>query len=141
MSNGTLTADYSAGDSLSPAPTATASAARRVHRFLNYAILIGVPLQFYAAGLAVFGASSFAMHAMLGQAMVPLALLSFVASLIARRAGASAWRSLTLLLLLALQPILAFAPRASAPALSALHPAVGLLIAVVAWQIERRIRK
>jgi hypothetical protein len=121
------------------APSGAATAARRVHRVLNHLILIAVPLQFYAAGLAVFGASSFAMHSMLGQAMVPLALLSLIASFLSRSAGASPWRAAVLLFLMVLQPILAFAPRASFPAISAVHPVVGLAIAVLAWQIDRRL--
>jgi hypothetical protein len=44
-----------------------------------------------------------------------------------------------LLGLIVLQPILAFAPRASLPELSALHPVVGLAIGVVAFRIQRRL--
>lgn len=133
------TAAYDTSHTTRAAPSGVATGARGVHRVLNLLLLIAVPLQFYAAGLAVFGASSFAMHSMLGQAMVPLALLSLVAAAVARPAGASPSRAAALLFLMILQPVLAFAPRASFPALSAVHPVVGLAIAVVAWQIDRRL--
>ena len=139
MTNEAIAAPYVTSDATRAARSGAATVARRVHRVLNYLILLAVPLQFYAAGLAVFGASSFAMHSMLGQAMIPLALLSFLASLFARVAGASPLRAAALMFLMILQPILAFAPRASFPAISAVHPVVGLLIAIVAWQIERHI--
>ena len=141
MSNGTLTADStSAEHSVARATSALPSAARRAHRVLNHLVLIGVPVQFYAAGLAVFGAASFALHAVIGQMMIVFALLSLLVSLGARRVGASAGGPLLLFGLVVAQPILAFAPRASAPWMSALHPVVGLVIAVVAWRIERSLR-
>ena len=139
MSNGTLATDYASAPG-AEAPTGIGTAARRIHRIFNHAVLIGVPLQFYAAGLAVFGAASFAMHATLGQLMIVASLLSFLASLFARRAGASVLRALGLFVFVLIQPILAFAPRASAPWLSAVHPVVGLAIGIIAWQIERALR-
>ena len=139
MSNGTLVAD-DASSSAVEAPTTTGATARRVHRVFNHIVLIGVPLQFYAAGLAAFGAASFAMHARLGQLMIVAALLSFLVALFARRAGASVSRALVLFALVLAQPILAFAPRATAPWISAVHPVVGLAIGIIAWQVERALR-
>lgn len=138
MTNGTLAADSAAAGLA--AQTGRASIARQLHRMMNGVVLVAVPFQFYAAGLAAFGAASFAMHQLLGWLMIVIALLSMVASLFARSAGANPKYAALLFLLVLLQPILAFAPRTAAPALSAVHPVVGLLIAVVAWQIERRGR-
>jgi hypothetical protein len=107
----------------------------------NHLILVGVPLQFYAAGLAVFGASSFRMHSVIGQAMVPLSLLSLIAAILGRRAGARPSLAAALLVLVALQPVLAFAPRASFPAISAVHPVIGLLIGIVAWRVTHSAKR
>jgi hypothetical protein len=137
MSNGTLVADSSVG--LAAAADST-PITKRAHRVLNYLVLILVPVQFFAAGLAVFGASSFAMHQRVGWLMQLLALLSFVLSIFARKRGASVFRPFLLLLFMILQPVLAFVPRASFPEISALHPVVGLAIGMVAWQIEVRLR-
>jgi hypothetical protein len=137
MTNGTLVADSALG--LSTAASSS-SITKRTHRVLNYLVLLLVPVQFFAAGLAVFGASSFRMHQQVGWLMQLLALLSFVVSILARKRGASVLRAFVLLLFMILQPVLAFVPRASMPELSALHPVVGLAIGVVAWQIEVRLR-
>ena len=145
MTNGTIAASYGVSASASAAatdaglevPSGAARAANGIHRVLNHLILVGVPLQFYAAGLAVFGASSFRMHSIVGQAMVPLSLLSLIGAIVGRRAGARPSLAALLLALVALQPVLAFAPRASFPAISAIHPVVGLLIGIVAWRAAR----
>ena len=112
------------------------TAARGVHRALNLLILLAVPVQFYFAGFAIFGAGSTAMHAQLGNGLILVGLLSMLASFAARGRARPLFAFLLLLALVA-QPILAFVPRASAPALSALHPVVGLAIAWLALRIER----
>jgi hypothetical protein len=137
MSHGTLVADSAALSSGAD----SVSVPRRVHRVLNHLVLIAVPVQFFAAGLAVFGAASFRMHQQVGWLMQLLSLLSFVFAIFARKRGASVWRALLLFVLMLLQPVLAFVPRASMPEISALHPVVGLAIGVVAWQIEVRFRR
>jgi hypothetical protein len=121
-------------------PSAVALVCRRIHRGINGFLIVAVPLQFYFAGLAVFGASSFGMHSQLGRLMIPLALVSFLVALAGRRAGTSPGRAGFLFVLALLQPILAFAPRASAPEISALHPVVALGFGIVAWQIERKLK-
>ena len=138
MTTGTIATSYAGSDTTAaavPLPRVGARIANGIHRALNGLILIGVPLQFYAAGLAVFGASSFAMHSVIGQAMVPVSLLSLVAALLGRPAGTRPLLATALFALVALQPVLAFAPRASFPAISAIHPVVGLAIGVIAWRI------
>jgi hypothetical protein len=145
MTNGTIAAAYSASATAADASLGVPSGATRVangiHRVLNHLILVGVPLQFYAAGLAVFGASSFRMHSVIGQAMVPLSLLSLISAILGRRAGARPSLAALLLVLVALQPVLAFAPRASFPAISAVHPVVGLLIGIVAWRVTHSAKR
>jgi hypothetical protein len=111
------------------------------HRFANALILLLVPVQFYAAGFGIFGAGTMQPHALLGWAMIPISLVSVISAAVSR---AGARRNLLLALgilgLVILQPILVFAPRASLPELSALHPVSGLAIGVLAFVIHRRLR-
>lgn len=96
--------------------------------------------QFYTAGLAVFGAASFVSHARVGW-LAQLASLLTVVMLAAARVPFRVTRlALLLFALTLLQPVLAFAVRASAPALSALHPVNGIAIIVVCALLERRLR-
>lgn len=137
------TAPASAATSITPAAAALAGVAstfRRTHRFLNQLVLIGVPIQVYAAGLALFAGTGFRMHNQLGRLMIAVSLLSVLVSLPARRLGASTGGALALFLLMMAQPMLVFVPRASLPALSAVHPVMALVVAVVAWRVEVRAR-
>jgi hypothetical protein len=49
--------------------------------------------------------------------------------------------AILLFVLAVLQPVLAFAPRATLPALSALHPVNGLAILAVCMLLERSLRR
>jgi hypothetical protein len=111
------------------------------HRVANALVLFLVPVQFYAAGFGIFGAGSMQAHALIGWAMIPLALVSAFSAAVARRRRGEVGRALGVLGLIILQPILAFAPRASLPELSALHPVSGLAIGVLAFVIHQRLRK
>ena len=96
--------------------------------------------QFYTAGLAVFGAASFTLHARFGWLVLVASLVTLLL-LIASRVSFKVSRLAILLFVLAvLQPVLAFAPRARVPALSALHPVNGLAILAVCMLLERALR-
>jgi hypothetical protein len=112
----------------------------RTHYVANALVLLLVPVQFYAAGFGIFGAGSMAPHALIGWAMIPLAIISAISAAFARRGLADVGRALAVLGLIILQPILAFAPRASVPELSAMHPVNGLAIGVLAFVIHQRLR-
>ncbi len=102
--------------------------------------LVALALQFYAAGLGAFGATTFVPHAMIGYGLVigalTLATLTAAAGL-SRRARLLA---VGLVPLTMLQPVLALAPRMSAPAVSALHTVNALLIVFVAAMVARESR-
>jgi hypothetical protein len=110
------------------------------HRVANALILFLVPVQFYAAGFGIFGAGSMQPHALIGWAMIPIAIVSTFSAAVARPRRGEVTLALGVLGLIILQPILAFAPRASLPELSALHPVSGLAIGVLAFVIHRRLR-
>jgi hypothetical membrane protein len=113
----------------------------RTHRIANAIVLLLVPVQFYAAGFGIFGAGTMQPHALIGWAMIPIALVSAFSAAVARRGRGDVSRALGVLGLIILQPILAFAPRASVPELSALHPVTGLAIGVLAFMIHQRLRR
>ena len=113
----------------------------RTHYIANALVLLLVPVQFYAAGFGIFGAGSMAPHSLIGWAMVPLAIVSAISAAFARRGLADIGRALAVLGLIILQPILAFAPRASVPEISALHPVNGLAIGILAFVIHLRLRR
>jgi hypothetical membrane protein len=113
----------------------------RTHRIANGLILMMVPVQFYAAGFGLFGAGSMDPHAIIGWSMILVALISTISAALARRGLAQVGHALALLALIILQPILVFAPRATLPELSAVHPVNGLAIGVLAFVIHRRVRR
>jgi hypothetical protein len=113
----------------------------RTHYIANALVLLLVPVQFYAAGFGIFGAGSMAPHSLIGWAMLPIAIVSAISAAIARRGLADIGRALAVLGLIILQPILAFAPRASVPEISALHSVNGLAIGILAFVIHLRLRR
>ena len=126
----------------SPAPPRSAlrRGSGRLARWINRVAGVAAIGQFYTAGLAVFGAASFSSHAGTGY-LVFLASLLTMTLLIVARAPFRLIRIAILISILAfLQPILAFAPRARYPWLSALHPLSGLAIVALIVQLERGLR-
>jgi Family of unknown function (DUF6220) len=109
------------------------------HRVANALILLLVPVQFYAAGFGIFGAGTMQPHALIGWAMLPITLVSAISAAVSHRGRRNLPFTLGILGLVILQPILAFAPRATLPELSALHPVGGLAIGVLAFVIHRRL--
>jgi hypothetical protein len=110
-------------------------------RWTNRLALVGTTAQFYTAGLAVFGAASFASHARTGWLVQVASLCTMIFLLVARVPFRLTRLAIVVLLLAILQPVLAFAPRASMPWLSALHPLNGLAMVAFALILELRIRK
>lgn len=117
---------------------AAPSIATRASQVLAWILVLAVVVQFYSAGLGVFGAASFRAHAVIGTLAPLVGLALLIAVLVARRGSKLGWSALACLALLILQPVLVFVVRPQAPVIAALHPVVGLLIGWLALQIARR---
>lgn len=91
----------------------------------------------YAAGLGIFGATSFVPHALLGYLMVLGALFLLVLTVLARLPRRAIVLAALVLVLTLLQPVLVLQLRGSAPVLAALHPVNALLIFTLAAWISR----
>src|SRR5690349_15196998 len=102
----------------------------KVLRALVPLFLLAAAIEFFLAGAGVFGAASFTIHAMLGSALVVVAL---VIAVIAAVAGPP-YRSPGLLLvgLMLLQYLLVEVGTGISPWVAALHPVNALLIMAVA---------
>lgn len=122
------------------APSRVRTLARAGARWINRLLFATAVLQFYSAGLAIFGGTGFGIHAVGGWLTQLLSLLTLLMLLVARTPFATTRLALVLLLLAILQPVLAFALRATFPFLSALHPVNGLAMLVTSVALERRLR-
>lgn len=111
-----------------------------IHRALNFAILLAIPVQFYLAGAVLFGVASIRPHRAGGFLLVLLALLSAIMGLIAGRGRAERALSGILLGLLVLQPVFV-AFKTSLPTIAAVHGVNGLAILAVVVLIESRLRR
>jgi hypothetical protein len=127
-----------------PSPASPRSAVRRgterLARWTNRVAGVAAVAQFYTAGLAVFGAASFASHAGVGYLVFLASFLTMTLLIIARTPFRLTRIAILVSLLALLQPILAFAPRARFPWLSALHPLSGLGIVALLVLLERGLR-
>lgn len=103
-------------------------------------LILAIVAQFYAAGLAIFGATSFVPHALIGWSFLPLASLLVVWSAISKARRPMLRLALVVLVLAAAQPFIIFGLRRW-PAASALHPLVALLIAVLLVELTRRTHR
>jgi Family of unknown function (DUF6220) len=109
----------------------------QLYRGLTLLFVAGAVLQFFLAGLGVFGAASFGPHMTVGKllALTSLILLVLAAILVLsgglsrRRVGLAA----LLFVLMVVQWSLVEAFSKGAPALAALHPVNGLLVLSVAF--------
>jgi hypothetical protein len=114
----------------------------RVQRTCVVTFMVALTLQFYAAGLAVFGATTFAAHAVLGYGLVIGAATLATLTAAARLPRRAVLMAIAIVVLTVLQPVLALVPRVGAPALSALHTvnALGivLLAGAIAWESRPR---
>jgi hypothetical protein len=108
----------------------------QTHRALAGIVLAGVLLQFYLAGIALFGAETFEPHEMLGKGLiVPILLLlgiALVGQLGKRLIGLSG-----LLVVLIIVQMMLPGLRDTAPWIAALHPVVALSLLGISGRIAR----
>ncbi len=108
----------------------------QLHQWLARVFLAGLLLQFYLAGMALFGVSSFQPHEMLGDALAILAILFPVLALVGRLGRKRIGLSLLLLFLTIVQVLLP-SLRGSASVIAALHPVNALALIGVSATIRR----
>jgi hypothetical protein len=116
------------------------SLVQRAQRTCVTTYLVTIAIQFYAAGLAAFGVTTFMPHALLGYGLVIGAITLASLTAAARLPRRLVMRAAALVPLTILQPVLALVPRVDAPALSALHTVNALLIVLVAASVARESR-
>lgn len=108
-----------------------------IHQGLAWVVLAGLLLQFYLAGMALFGAASFEFHRTLGYLLaipVLLLLVLALAGFLGRRLiGLSA-----LLVVLTIVQVMLPSLRASVPFVAALHPVNALALLGVSAAIARQ---
>jgi hypothetical protein len=109
----------------------------KVYSGLGWLVLALGVLQFFLAGLGIFGAESFDAHEQVGYALHGITLLVFLAALAGPRTGQDIGMGLALLLIATLQVYLPEL-RDDAPGIAALHPVVALLILGLASHIGGR---
>ena len=106
-----------------------------ISRTLAWVLIAAVVVQFYTAGLGIFGGASFLAHRIIGSGSALIALLLLGSVLVARRGRAVGLFALGCALLTVFQPILIFVIRPRLPEIAAIHPVVGLVIGILAWLI------
>lgn len=114
------------------------SGAPRVHQVLAYLFLAGAGLQFFLAGLGVFGdgnheSDDYDAHRIVGSLLTLVALLLLIAALVGR---VKVRASVTLFVLMIVQNVLAEVGD-DASALAALHPLLGVVLLVLAHELAR----
>jgi len=111
--------------------------ARVAHHVLAWALVAGVAVQIFLAGLGVFSdAATFATHRDFGYLLELLPFLILVAAAIGRLGRREIIAPLIIFGLFILQSLFV-ALRESAPALAALHPVNGFVITFLAIQLAR----
>jgi hypothetical protein len=100
----------------------------RIHQGLAWVVLVGLLLQFYFVGMALFGGMSFEFHRTLGYLLAVPVILLLVLALAGRLGRLLIGMSALLVVLIILQAALP-SLRSSVPMVAALHPvnAVALL--------------
>ena len=106
----------------------------KLQRTCVFLYLAAIALQFYAAGLAVFGVSTFMTHALFGYSMILGAIILLVLTFVARLPRRIKALAGFVLVLTALQPVLALV-RSPIPVVAALHPVNALIIFAIATKI------
>jgi multisubunit Na+/H+ antiporter MnhE subunit len=104
---------------------------------LTVLFLVGVVVQFFLAGLYVFGSTSIESHRVLGFILAAAALLLIVLALVGRLPRRTVLLTVLLLGLSVLQSILA---NVDIDEVGALHPVNALVIAFVAYGLMQRSR-
>lgn len=108
------------------------------------ALIALLVVQFYAAGAALFGATGFQAHALIGWSVIILALGLLILILLAGTTGKKGSLGVPAALTLTLagaQPVLVFWARPNAPVVAALHPVVGLAMLALLVLLERRVAR
>jgi uncharacterized protein DUF6220 len=113
----------------------------QLYRGLAWLFVAGAMLQFFLAGLGVFGATSFSPHETVGTLLgIASPILLVLAAILALTGSLSRGKAALVALLFALmvlQWLLVAAFSQGAPALAALHPVNGLLVVSVAFAVAR----
>jgi hypothetical protein len=111
--------------------------ARVLHHVLAWALVAGLAVQIFLAGLGVFsGAENFATHRDFGHVLELLPILILVAAAVGRLGRPQIIMPLIIFGLLILQSALV-ALRESTPAVAALHPVNGFIVTYLAIQLAR----
>ncbi|MDQ4034709.1 MAG: DUF6220 domain-containing protein [Chloroflexota bacterium] len=111
--------------------------ARVLHHVFAWALVVGVGVQIFLAGLGVFaGASNFATHRDFGYLLELLPILLLVAAAVGRLGRRQIVVPIVIFALFILQSVFV-ALRESTPAVAALHPVNGFVIAYLALQLAR----
>lgn len=108
----------------------------RIHPILARIFLAGLLLQFYLAGVPLFGAGSFQPHRMLGDALAVLSILFPILALVGRLGRKSVGLSILLVVLIIVQIMLP-SLRGSVSWVAALHPVNALALMGVSAMIRR----
>ena len=108
-------------------------------RWLNVIVAAAAIAQFYSAGLAIFGAMDFVVHARIGWLVQLGSLITTILLLSARVPFRVSRLALLILVLGILQPVFAFGLRFE-PALAALHPLNGVVLLGTCLLLEWRLR-
>ena len=98
-----------------------------VYHGLAVLMAVGVVVQFFLAGLGIFGAESFDAHEGLGWSLHTASMALFLLALLGPRTGRTIVMALALLVLLTVQVLLP-GVRDDAPGLAALHPVLALAV-------------
>ncbi len=108
-----------------------------LHSGLAWVILVAVGMQFFLAGLGLFGAATLQPHRMVGSIIIPVTLVLFLLALAGRLGGAAIGMSAVLFVLTVVQSML---PRGPA-LIAAFHPVNALVILFVARALALRGRE
>lgn len=108
----------------------------QIHQGLARLFMVGILLQFYLAGLALFGVNSFGPHRMLGDGLTAIALLFPVLALVGRLGRKLIGLSVLLAFLAVIQVILP-SLRGNISWIAALHPVNALVLIGVSGMIRR----
>ena len=96
-----------------------------------------IAAQFYAAGLGLFGATSFVPHAIIGWSFILLSTVLLIAALVSPHRRSLAGMALSVLLLSVSQPAIVFGLRPW-PGAAAIHPVGGLLLVALLVTMARK---
>ena len=104
---------------------------------VGYLVALLTVVQFFLAGLGIFGASSFDAHEGLGYMLHAITLIVFLLAIAGPRTGRDIGLGLALLLIATVQVYLP-ETRGDAPGIAALHPVVALVILGLSTHIGAR---